>query len=76
MSGNVREWTGTLYHDYPYRPDGGLEDVSASGRRVLRGGSWDVDLISARSAFRRGLFPALWLANLGFRVVIAYRPSP
>ena len=69
MSGNVLEWTHSLYKPYPYQVNDGREDEKASGARALRGGSF-VDLGGdARCAYRD------YSVNLyyyrGFRVVVS-----
>ena len=69
MHGNVAEWTRTLDRPYPYREDDGRNDLSAEGRRVVRGGSWYDRPPRARSAFRLGYWPYQAVYNVGFRVI-------
>jgi formylglycine-generating enzyme required for sulfatase activity len=71
MSGNVWEWTHSLYQAYPYRVNDGREDPGASGRRVLRGGSWGDGQWNARVSCRRRSHPATFSVDLGCRVVLA-----
>jgi len=70
MAGNVSEWTRTTYRPYPYRPDDGRDETSAQGEKVVRGGSWYVRPVQARSAYR-WKYPA-WrkVFNVGFRVIL------
>jgi formylglycine-generating enzyme required for sulfatase activity len=75
LSGNVWEWTASLYRDYPYRGDDGREDPGAEGRRVVRGGSWYNDRRLARCASRAGGHPDNFLDDLGFRVVVSLADS-
>ena len=81
MTGNVWEWTLSLWGSdsaepdfkYPYDPHDGRESVEAdAGRlRVLRGGSWFSSEFGARAACRNGNFPAGRGSYLGFRLVCA-----
>ena len=68
QTGNVWDWTSTLYQPYPYADDG-REDVYAQGERVVRGGSWNDGSRVARCALRSRLVPDLFLNVIGFRVV-------
>jgi len=65
MAGNVREWTSTLHHAYPYRDDSG-----STGTRVLRGGSYHSNPAYLRCAYRRQAAFNTKLNLIGFRVVM------
>lgn len=71
MSGNVWEWTSSLYEAYPYDAADGREADTGSRtdvRRVLRGGSWYVsDTGFLRAGFRSRLNPVRWDYYVGFR---------
>ena len=67
MAGNVWEWTGSLYEDYPYDSEDGRENMNALGLRILRGGSWSNNGWFVRTADRLGGVPVFWLNNYGFR---------
>ncbi len=69
MAGNVWEWTSSLDMEYPYSITDGREDETAVGRRVERGGSWFLNLIYARTAFRNRNFPHVRVNTHGFRLV-------
>lgn len=73
LSGNVFEWTRSLFGDYPYPSEGAerqkREDPAARGRRVLRGGAFGLDARSARCAFRLVSAPDFRVSDSGFRVV-------
>jgi formylglycine-generating enzyme required for sulfatase activity len=74
LSGNVWEWTNTIYQDYPYSADDGREDdQDGVARRVLRGGSWSLIRYPARAAARRSGLPYPRYHSYGFRLA---RRSP
>lgn len=69
LSGNVWEWCLTDY-DNP-QVNAVQENISSTTRRVLRGGSWSSDHLSARAASRNSYNPNLRNFNLGFRLLRA-----
>ena len=75
LSGNVLEWTRSMWKDYPYDPDDGRETLDRNDVRVARGGSFDQDPWHARCASRYKIEPDLLAQNLGFRVVVSSPPN-
>ena len=78
LHGNVWEWVQDCYHDsYTGAPQNGsarLDSCLARGRRVLRGGSWDNDPRSLRSADRGWNGASYREYDLGFRVARTLTP--
>jgi formylglycine-generating enzyme required for sulfatase activity len=68
MAGNVWECCHSLYEPYPYKAEDGREHETASGSRVLRGGSFDGARGLARGAYRGSGGPGLLANDLGFHV--------
>jgi formylglycine-generating enzyme required for sulfatase activity len=74
LSGNVWEWTRSVYMGYPYRlKERKREDLAAGpdSPRVLRGGSYCLVAWLVRCARRLRHSPGVHLDHLGFRVVVA-----
>ncbi len=72
MSGNVFEWTRSLYRRYPYQPNDGREDETDRPVRVQRGGAYLSSPDRARCAFRHWLSPPHGRGEYtGFRVVVS-----
>jgi len=70
LSGNVWEWTGSVYRPYPYKLAEDRENPQiADERRVARGGSWCLNLDYARAAYRYYFHPVVRYSFIGFRLV-------
>jgi formylglycine-generating enzyme required for sulfatase activity len=70
MTGNILEWTRSVFKNYPYDPNDGREDAGnpAKKRFTLRGGSWNYGSIDLRAACRNHLTPVLRYDDIGFRL--------
>jgi len=76
MHGNVWEWCQDWYHDsYNAAPTDGSAWLSGGEQkyRVLRGGSWDYNAESVRSASRLANTPVDRNEDYGFRVLAVVR---
>jgi formylglycine-generating enzyme required for sulfatase activity len=77
LSGNVWEWTRSVYGVYPYNAAEAEKASPQSGDTlVFRGGSWVGDARHARCAARGGNLPDLCNYDLGFRVVLSLAADP
>ena len=79
MSGNVTEWTQSVYRTYnrqhPYVDDDDRNHDETPGERVLRGGSWYTASIAVLYIpYRENFRPDVKTPYLGFRIVA--RPIP
>lgn len=79
MSGNVTEWTQSVYRTYnrrqPYIDDDDRNHDETPGDRVLRGGSWYTASIAVLYIpYRENFRPEVETPYLGFRIVA--RPIP
>jgi formylglycine-generating enzyme required for sulfatase activity len=54
MTGNVWEWTRSVYAPYPYNPGDGRESVDSPARHqfILRGGGWLTQMVYLRAFYR------------------------
>ena len=71
MIGNLLEWCGDWYGEYPYGLATDTTGAERGADRVLRGGSWIDFARLCRSAARRMGEPGFRSPNLGFRVALA-----
>ena len=67
LSGNVWEWTSSLFKPYPYVFVDGREGMDSAENRVIRGGAWDDWWYSAISTYRSDYHPYSASINIGFR---------
>ena len=79
MTGNVAEWTQSIYRSYsrqhPYQDDDDRNHDDVIGERVLRGGSWYTASIAVLNiSYRENFRPEVQTPYLGFRVVARQVP--
>ena len=72
LAGNVWEWTASRFVGYPYQPDTDLENLDATGLRVVRGGGWTANSKLVRCAYRFRGNPWDWYYLGGYRLARAY----
>jgi formylglycine-generating enzyme required for sulfatase activity len=73
LSGNVWEWTRSIYEQYPYKPGDRRENLEAGDEtlRVLRGGAFYNQAGGVRCAARFRGYPDGRYGYYGFRVIVA-----
>ena len=76
MSGNIWEWTYSLYKPYPYDPFDGRNQREAQDERIVRGGAWTGIQRVARCAYRGKRPPDECDGLTGFRLSISPARSP
>jgi formylglycine-generating enzyme required for sulfatase activity len=79
MSGNVYEWVEDCWHEnYEGAPEDGSAWLEANygicGRRVLRGGSWDIQPGHLRASYRHWITADYRDNYIGFRLVQDIEP--
>jgi iron(II)-dependent oxidoreductase len=74
MSGNLWEWTSTLYRAFPYDPNDGRDTSipSQDNRPVIRGGSWASGEHRLRTSYRDIAIPSYGDEYIGFRCVVPF----
>jgi len=76
MHGNAAEWTLSVYRPYPYNGRDGRNAPTATGRKVVRGGSWYDRPQRSRSAQRTAYHPHQGVFDVGFRVACGVAGAP
>ena len=71
MYGNVWEWVGDWYGDYPDAAVTDPQGPSSGSSRVARGGSWRNEAKDCRSSSRNRNAPDRRRDTLGFRLILA-----
>lgn len=72
LTGNVWEWTSSLYRRYEYRAGDVRKDTrNTMDARVLRGGSWIYSRDGCRCAYRVRYGPGSRFNFIGFRVCVS-----
>jgi formylglycine-generating enzyme required for sulfatase activity len=72
MSGNVWEWTLSIYDRYPYNTSN--ENTNSNNLRVIRGGSWGFNFVYVRSVNRNRNIPSDGYTDVSFRCMRSYNP--
>ncbi len=68
MSGNVWEWTSSVYSPYPYSKDDGREDPRSAEDRTVRGGSFYYTQYQLTCSARAHFAPQTSNSQIGLRV--------
>lgn len=75
MSGNIWEWTRSIYDRFSYDPSDKLDNLLSTESRMLCGGSFYLRSGDVRCVDRLKCGPDYRSADLGFRVVISQIPQ-
>ncbi|HQU73723.1 MAG TPA: SUMF1/EgtB/PvdO family nonheme iron enzyme, partial [Calditrichia bacterium] len=70
ISGNVWEWTRSLWSDLPYDPKDGREKLNLDKGRVVRGGAFHLNQRGACGSCRGDVNPDGRFSGGGFRIVL------
>jgi formylglycine-generating enzyme required for sulfatase activity len=71
MHGNVWEWCRDWHADYPDQSVTDPIGAAEGADRVIRGGSWSVDAVLCRAAYRHWITPSNRDSRLGFRPAVS-----